>query len=108
MNSKVNEVEKSTLVMRLERNQKDLLQLKCKLNSYTCEPRTQSLFERIEILRKYLETLSATNTEIITSLKGSKQVVKGYMESAKKHLLEFNQLQQSVDEYVVGARKCQG
>jgi len=55
-----------------------------------------------------LETLSATNTEIITSLKGSKQVVKGYMESAKKHLLEFNQLQQSVDEYVVGARKCQG
>lgn len=107
MNTKVKEAEKSALVIRLERNQKDLQQLQSKLNSYTCEPRTQSLFERIEILRKGLETLSTTNSEIITSLKGSKLVVQGYMERAKKQLSEFKQLQQSVEEYMVGARRCQ-
>lgn len=107
MNTNVNEAEKSALVIRLERNQKDLQQLKNKLNSYTCEPRTQSLFERIELLRKGLETLSTTNSEIISSLKDRKLMVKGYMEKAKKHLSEFTQLQKSVEDYVVGARRCQ-
>lgn len=106
MKSKVNEVDKSTLVMRLERNQKDLDQLKCKLNSYTCEPRTHSLFERIESLKSGLESLSAANMEIIQSLKEKKKAVDSYMESAKEQFVKFHQLQQNVEEYVMGARNC--
>ncbi len=106
MNSQINEVDKSALVIRLERNQKDLLQLKSQLSSYTCEPRTYQFFERIETLRNGLETLSATNSEIIASLKQRKRTVENYVERAKKLLLEFNQLQQGVDEYVAGARNC--
>ena len=107
MKSIENHVEKNTLVMRLERNQKDLVQLKSKLNSYICEPRTQYLFERIELLRKELETLSKTRVEIISSLKDGKKTAKSYIERGKKYLLEFNQIQQSVEQYVTGARNYQ-
>jgi cell fate (sporulation/competence/biofilm development) regulator YlbF (YheA/YmcA/DUF963 family) len=106
MKSEVNEVDKSTLVMRLERYQKDVDQLKCQLNSYTCEPRTHSLFERFESLKSGLETLSATNLEIIQNLKEKKKAVDSYMESAKEQFAKFHQLQQNVEEYVIGARNC--
>lgn len=104
MNSNVSEVEKSALVMRLERNQKDLLQLKSKLNSYTCEPRTYLLHERIEKLRQGLENLRTKNSEVMVALIGSKETVEGFVERTTKLLTEFNQLQQGIEEYVVGAR----
>ena len=106
MQSDINEVEKSALVIRLERNQKDLLQLKTQLSSYICEPRTYQFFVRIETLRDGLDNLSATNSEIIASLKERKRVVKKYVKRAKKLLLDFNQLQQGVDDYIAGARSC--
>ncbi|MEP3210072.1 MAG: hypothetical protein ABJN95_12815 [Maribacter sp.] len=106
MNSDLIEVEKGALVMRLERNQKDLRQLKSKLNSYICEPRTYSLFERIESLRSGLETLNDANTQIIRSLKSRKKSVEAYVESAREQLVKFNQLQQSVEDYVASARNC--
>ncbi|MFS4491821.1 hypothetical protein [Maribacter sp. 2308TA10-17] len=104
MKSDVKEVDKSALVLRLERNQNDLQQLKRKLNSYTCEPRTYSLFERIESLRSGLENLSNSNSEIIRSLKSRKKSVEAYVDSAKEQFQKFNQLQQGIDEYVAGAR----
>lgn len=106
MDSDLKEVEKSALVIRLERNQNDLLQLKSKLNSYICEPRTYSLFERIEALKNGLENLSNSNTQIIGSLKNRKKSVETYVESAKEHLSKFNKLQQGVEEYVASARNC--
>jgi len=106
MKSDLKEVEKSALVMRLERNQKDLHQLKCKLNSYICEPRTYSLFERIESLRNGLETLSTSNTQVLRSLKNRKKSVENYLESAKEQLMKFNKLQQGVEDYVANARNC--
>jgi len=106
MKSDLKEVEKSTLVMRLERNQNDLRQLKNKLNSYICEPKTYSLFERIEALRSGLETLNDSNTQIIRSLKNRKKSVETYIDSAKEQLSKFNQLQQGVEDYVASARNC--
>lgn len=106
MKSNPIEVKKSVLVMRLERNEKDLSQLRHKLNSYTCEPRTPSLFERMEVLRGGLEALCVANKEIMTSLKEGKRSLESYWEPANKHLLAFNQLQQGVEEYVAGARNC--
>lgn len=106
MKSDVKEFDKSSLVMRLERNQNDLRQLKSTLNSYICEPRTYSLFERIESLRHGLEDLSNTNTEIIQSLKGRKKSISNYVERAKKQFQEFNNLQRNVEDYVAGVRNC--
>lgn len=106
MNSDLKEVEKSALVIRLERNQKDLRQLKNKLNSYICEPRTYSLFERIESLKSGLETLNNSNTQIIRSLKSRKKSVETYVDSAREQLSQFNKLQQSVEDYVASARSC--
>lgn len=106
MKSNLKEVEKSALVIRLERNQNDLRQLKSKLNSYICEPKTYSLFERIESLRTGLETLSTSNTQIIRSLKNRKKSVETYVDSARDQLSKFNQLQQGVEDYVASARNC--
>ncbi|TMM57268.1 hypothetical protein FEE95_12335 [Maribacter algarum] len=106
MKSDLIEVEKSALVMRLERNQNDLRQLKNKLNSYICEPRTYSLFERIESLKSGLETLDNSNTQIIRSLKSRKKSVEEYVDSAKEQLNKFSQLQQRVEDYVASARNC--
>jgi len=94
------ELNKNTLVTRLERNLKDVHQLRSKLNSYSCEPQTYSLFERIESLKIGLETLSRTDQEIIAALKERKKSVKEYVEKVKQQYSEFNKLQQGVEEYM--------
>ncbi|MFK7813896.1 MAG: hypothetical protein AB8B59_15480 [Maribacter sp.] len=106
MKPDLKEVEPNALVIRLERNQNDLRQLKNKLNSYICEPRTQSLFERIETLKNALDTLSESNTQIITSLKNSKKSIETYVDSVKEQFTKFGQLQQGIDDYVASARNC--
>ena len=98
-------VEKSNLVLRLERNQREVGQLKSKLNSYICEPRTYSLFERMETLKTGLERLSNTNREIIQALKERKKSVADYMENVRQQFTEFHELQQGVHDYVQGMRK---
>jgi len=100
------DTEKSKLVIRLERNQRDLDQLKNKLNAYTCEPKTPSLFERIEQLKNGLENLSASNVEILRNLKEKKKAADNYLDSIKDQFVKFNQLQANVEEYIVGARQC--
>lgn len=90
----------NTLVLRLERNQKDVKQLRNQLNSYCCEPQTYYLFERIETLKKGLESLSNTNKEIITTIKEHKASAKEYLEGVKQQFLEFRKLQSGVEEYL--------
>ena len=104
MTTIVNDVEKNTLVMRLERNQTDLGQLKCKLSSYLCEPRTPSLFERIQSLRNDLETLVHKNHEIIQSLKGSRNIDGTSVDRANNQFAAFGKLQRGIEAYVAGAR----
>lgn len=98
------EFSKNSLVTRLERNQHDLLKMKSTLSSYTCEPRTPSLFEWCESLKHKLENLTNTNGEIIRSLKVHKKSVSNYVERAKEHFQECYQLQIGVEDYVTGAR----
>jgi len=87
----------NTLVLRLERNAKNLDQLRKKLCAYGCEPQTYDLFEQIESLKKGLESLSKSNTEILTILKNKKTVAK---ERVGAQLAEFNRLQMRVEEYM--------
>lgn len=94
------ELKSNSLVIHLERNLKDVHQLRSKLNSYCCEPQTYSLFERIESLKSGLETLSRKDQEIISALKERKKTAKEYVERVKQHYSEFNKLQQGVEEYL--------
>lgn len=104
MQSDVKELSPSSLVMRLERNQTDLLKMKSALSSYTCEPRTLSLFERCEALKSKLEHLSKAHDEIIQSLKGHKRSVSHYVELAAQQFQEFYRIQKGVDDYILGVR----
>lgn len=103
MKSLQENVAKSTLALRLERNQKDVGQLRSRLNSYVCEPRTYSLFEKIEYLKHALERLSTTNKEIILSLHLPKKSIGDYAEMVREQFRKFHELQQGVDDYVRGA-----
>lgn len=94
------ELKNNSLVTRLERNLKDVHQLRSKLNCYSCEPQTYSLFERIEFLKNGLEALSRTDQEIIAALKERKKSAKEYVERVKQQYAEFNKLQQGVEEYM--------
>ena len=93
------ETDKNALLLRLERNQKDLMQLRTKLSSYRCEPKTYSLFERIETLRRSMDTLSDANSEIIQALKEHKRTVGDYVDRAKNQLSEFKRLNAGVEDY---------
>jgi len=97
-------IEKSNLVLRLERNQREVRQLRNKLSSYVCEPRTYNLFERIETLKTGLDRLSNSNLEIIQALKERKKSVEDYVENVKQQFSEFHELQQGVHDYVQGVR----
>jgi hypothetical protein len=103
----IRETEKNALVLRLERNQKDVDRLLDKLGSYRYEPRTHGLFERRESLRNGLEDLTRTNAEIIASLREKKRLVDSYVESAKRQFAEFIVLHGSIEEYIQGAMVTQ-
>ncbi len=94
------ELKNNTLVTRLERNLKDVHQLRSKLNSYSCEPQTYNRFERIESLKNGLENLIRTDQEIITALKERKKAAQEFVERVKQQYSEFNKLQQAVEEYI--------
>ena len=104
MKSDVKEWNEHSLVMRLERNQHDLLKMKLALSSYICEPRTHSLFERCQSLKNKMEYLRNTNTEVLQSLKGRKESVSKYVERAKLQFQEFYTLQEGLEDYMVGVR----
>ncbi|MFH6603913.1 hypothetical protein ACEZ3G_10535 [Maribacter algicola] len=97
-------IERNNLVLRLERNQREVGQLKNKLNSYVCEPKTYSLFERIETLKTGLDRLSISNREILQALKERKKSVGDHLENIRQQLSEFHELQQGVHDYVRGVR----
>lgn len=101
----IRETEKNALVLRLERNQLDLQQLRGQLDSYRCEPSTYGLFETIENLRKGMDRLRGSNHEIIDTLKEQKKTVSDYFEEAKQQFLEFNRLKSKVEDYQT---KCLG
>lgn len=94
------ESDKNALVLRLERTEKDLMQLRIKLNSYRCEPRTYSLFERIETLKRGMDSLSKANREIICALQEHKKTVDDYIERSKQQFAEFQRLHAGVEEYL--------
>ena len=92
---------KDIYILRLERNNKDLTQLKDRLSSYMVEPRTYSLFQQIEYLRNRMEYLRNTNQEILSALKREpRKSFADIMDAIKRQFREFYELQQGIDEYI--------
>ncbi|MCG2461298.1 hypothetical protein K8352_11110 [Flavobacteriaceae bacterium F89] len=98
------ETNRDNCILKLERNNKELKQLKAKLSSYMVEPRTYSLFQQIEYLRNRMEYLKNTNQEILATLKEPRKSFTDMMDSIKKQFREFTELQKGVDEYIHIAR----
>ena len=104
MRSKKDDYQEVNLVVRLERNQNEVGELRQTLNSYIYEPKTHRLYERMESLKTGLEHLSKRNSEIILALKSRKKSVGEYVENVKQQLTVFHELQTGVNEYIHGAR----
>jgi len=102
----VKNLDNNACILRMERNNRDLVQLGKKLNSYICEPKTYGLFERIELLRSKLEKLKDANSEIMISLRSHRQLLDNQMERIKRQFTEFKELEKLVSEYMAGARSC--
>ncbi len=91
-------------IVLLERNNKDLLQLKNQLSSYTCEPKTYCLYEQFSGLKERLDRLRNVNMDIIASLKRGKKMLDNQMEAISIQFNEFNDLQSGVIAYQEGVR----
>lgn len=92
--------DQSALILRLERNEQYVRQLRDKLNSYVCEPNTYSLFERIQALKTGLDAFSSNNREIIATIRDHRKTVEDYVDKVKQQFSEFNELRKNVDDYV--------
>ena len=98
------DTSENALIQKLERSNKALQQLRKKLSSYICEPKTPKLYEQIEFLKLRLENLRNANTELMAALKNHGKGMEGHTERIKKQLKDFQDLQQSVLEYIGRAR----
>tara|TARA_R110002051_G_scaffold309037_1_gene381396 strand:+ start:3659 stop:4003 length:345 start_codon:yes stop_codon:yes gene_type:complete len=90
---------RSTSVLRLERNNKDLLQLQKMLSCYRCEPKTYERFEELAELKMRLQELRKSNLGIISAIHNGGEFQKGNLGRVRKQLLEFNELQKRVVRY---------
>lgn len=86
-------------LVRLQRANKDLVQLSNKLNSYTCEPCTYTLYEQIQSLRSRMEKLKSSNNEVITLVRQHKHSFEDFADIIKKQLRDFHELQKGVFDY---------
>lgn len=90
---------KTNELLRLQRTNNGLAQLSNKLNSYTCEPCTYSLYEQVQSLKERMENLRNSNNEIISSVKQHKQTFDDIADVVKQQIHDFNELSKNVFDY---------
>ncbi len=98
-------LDKRNYLIKLERYSKELDQLDVKLNSYTCEPKTEDLFERKSLLKQQMHRLKKTNQEIIYSVKERKDLLENQVDRIKIQLQEFITLQSEFHAYYSRAQQ---
>ena len=96
--------EKNILVLQLERNRKVVEQLRQKLNSYLCVPKTHLLFEQKEKLQTELDRFAHSTEELLATLKLNGIKVMNYMDDVAQRFEEFNLLHQEVEAYIATTR----
>lgn len=90
----------SYFLIRLERTNKEILSLKESLNSYVCEPKTYSLFERFEGLKRRMDGMMSMNSEIIDRLRNPKDSFDSLVDRIKDQIKDFKELERNVLEYI--------
>ncbi len=95
--------DQNNFLLRLERTDRELEQLRSKLNSYICEPKTYGLFEQMEELQLRLAELKMKNTEIMSSLRMGRAQLGNRIQ---QQLQDLKILERGVAEYIAGASNC--
>ncbi|MEJ1221831.1 hypothetical protein [Sediminicola sp. 1XM1-17] len=90
---------RSTSILRLERNNRDLVQLNKLLCCYRCEPKTYARFEELSELKMRIQELRRSNLEIISGILSEEEHQKVSLGRIRRQLLEFNELQRRVEGY---------
>lgn len=90
---------RSTSILRLERNNWDLVQLNNMLSCYRCEPKTYERFEELSELKMRIHDLRKSNLEIISAIQNGTQYQSVGLGRIRRQLLEFNELQRRVEAY---------
>ncbi len=91
-------------IQRLERNNLELKVFSETLNSYTCEPKTYLLFERLQGIRNRIQRTLRSNQEYIAILKEQRTFFDGQLDGFKQRLHEFRELEQAILDYIGRAR----
>ena len=92
-------------LIKLERYSKELDQLDVKLNSYTCEPKTEDLFERKSLLKQQMHRLKNKNQEIIEAVKERKELLENQVDRIKIQLEDFVVLQSEFQAYYTSSQQ---
>lgn len=74
------------------------------LNSYTCEPKTYKLYERLQMLRNRIRLTLSNNQDYIDLLKQQDRLMELQVEAFKKRLQEFQDLEHAILDYIGRAR----
>ena len=90
----------NTPLLRLERINKNLLSLRTKLNSYMCEPKTLSLYQRMDALKSHLEKMLSNNHELIRDLRERSLLPEEGRKLVKQQVESFRNLELKVLEYI--------
>lgn len=92
--------DSNTVVLRLERINKNVVSLRTKLNSYMCEPKTLSLYQRLESLKQLLEDMRASNLELIKNFQNKALLADQGKASVKQQFESYKNLELKVLEYI--------
>jgi hypothetical protein len=93
-------VNSNSIIHRLERINKNLLSLRTKLNSYICEPKTLSLYQKMEALKKHLDDMHGNNIELISNLQSRSMLLKEGKVMVKQQFEAYKNIEIKVMEYI--------
>ena len=89
------------LLVRLERNNNIVQRLTKKINSYTCEPRDSSCFEKLYELRLGFKNFAGQQDRIMDMLRQKKGEAKILRSEIQLHLERFKKLEQDIAAYLL-------
>jgi len=88
------------LLRLVERNNQSLQSLEEKLKSYVCEPKTRSLYDRMESLKRRLANLKNSNLEIIAALKEHTLFFEDAKDRIRQQIESYKAFELKVLEYI--------
>lgn len=101
---KTNKIELNNAAVHLERSYQNIVQLKKKLCSYSYEPRTYDLYEKLDDLKLRLELTAVSHENMMDSLKKPVHFIEVQEQQVQEKLAQVRKLEQGVLEYMSLAR----